>query len=60
MLYLEFAFTYGFFNRLLNQPCIPVIDKGLFGPDYRLKLEFQLVMAGLADITVGYMKIVPA
>jgi hypothetical protein len=33
---LEFALGYGFFDRLAHHPEIPVIAKGLLGPDFGL------------------------
>jgi hypothetical protein len=38
----------------------PFIIEGLFGPDGGLDKKFKLVMAGLADVPVGYMKVISA
>ena len=58
LLNFEFAFLYGFLDGFLDQLGIPVIVEGLFGPDSRLNLEFQLIMAGLTNIPMGHVKII--
>jgi hypothetical protein len=48
------------FYGILNQLVVPVIIKRLFGPDGGLNKKFELIMAGLAKIPVGHVKVVPA
>jgi hypothetical protein len=47
------------FDGILNKVVVPFIVKGLFSSDSGLDKEFKLVMAGFANIPVGYMEIVP-
>jgi hypothetical protein len=48
----------GLFDGILNQVIVPFVVKGLFGPDGGLDKEFKLVMAWLADVPVGYVKVI--
>jgi hypothetical protein len=48
----------GFFDVFLDQFVIPAIVKGLFRPDDRFDHGFKLIVAGLANIPVGHVKII--
>jgi hypothetical protein len=56
---LELAFGNSFFDRISDKLTVPVIIKGTFGPNYRLKRLFKLIFAGLANIAVFKMEIIP-
>jgi hypothetical protein len=56
LLYFESAFLNRFFDGFLNQLIKPGIVKRLLIPDHRLNLEFQLVMASLAKISMGHVE----
>jgi hypothetical protein len=56
---LKFPFLDSRFYGILNQLVVPFIIKRLFGPDGGLDMKFELVMAGLAKIPVGHVKVVP-
>jgi hypothetical protein len=47
-----------FFDVFLDQFVIPAVIKGLFRPDYRFNRSFKLIVAGLADIPVGHVKVI--
>jgi len=42
----------------LYQLGVPFIVERLFGPNYRLNLEFQFVMAGFANVPMGHVEII--
>jgi sialic acid synthase SpsE len=48
----------GFLDGFLDQPVIPAVIKGLFGPDYRFDRSVKLIVAGFADVPVGHVKII--
>jgi hypothetical protein len=56
---LKFTFLDGLFDGFLDQLGIPVVVEGLFGPDHRLNLGFQLVMTGFTEIPVSHMEVIP-
>jgi hypothetical protein len=56
---LEFPVLDGLFYGILHKMVVPFVVKGLFSPDRRLDKEFKLIMAGFADVPVGYMEVIP-
>jgi hypothetical protein len=56
---LEFTLLNGLFDRILNQFVEPFVIEGFPGPDGRLDKQLKLVMAGLANIAVGYVEVIP-
>jgi hypothetical protein len=49
----------GLFDGILNQVVEPFVIEGLFGPDGGLDKQFKLIMAGFANIAVGYVEVIP-
>jgi hypothetical protein len=48
----------GLFDGILNQVVEPFVIEGLFGPDGGLDQQLKLVVTGLANVTVGYVKVI--
>jgi predicted RNase H-like HicB family nuclease len=55
----EFSLLNGLFDGIVDKFGIPVVVEGLFFPDYGLYSRFKIVLAGLAEVPMTNLEIIP-